>query len=380
MDGLTVDNRSDIYSLGITLYEMLSGVTPFSSTSIPTLIKEKFSGKYRQISSYRQDVPPHIISVISKCIAVSPKDRFSSVTEIINALNTPEDIGTVIIGPKPKLAISVKKIVSVFSVITAIMLVIIIVLTANLAGKSSQLLKSKDEIVALKSTIDESISPNSTVGSVTDSPVKTTVTEASAAITSAGTVAETTAAPELTAAETTAAAETTVAVASDYNIGDKGPAGGFIFYINPDYEADGWKYLEAAPNDFPGSNNDYRIQWDNGEYIDTGATGTTIGTGMPNTQKIVDILSIGSYAAKLCSDLTQGGYSDWFLPSKDELNLIYENLHIKRIGSFESSGYWSSSESDAYSAWYQDFDSGLQSSYGYGKLDYGRVRAVRAFN
>jgi Serine/threonine protein kinase len=110
MDGLSVDSRADIYSLGITLYEMLSGVTPFSSTSIPTLIKEKFSGKYRHISSYREDVPPHVIFVISKCIAVSPKDRFGSVAAITDALNTTENTDTVILVPKQKPAIADKKI------------------------------------------------------------------------------------------------------------------------------------------------------------------------------------------------------------------------------------------------------------------------------
>jgi len=106
MDGLSVDSRADIYSLGITLYEMLSGVTPFSSTSIPTLIKEKFSGKYRHISSYREDVPLHVIAVIEKCIAVSPKDRFASAAAIIAALNTLEYNDTVMVGPKPNPVIS----------------------------------------------------------------------------------------------------------------------------------------------------------------------------------------------------------------------------------------------------------------------------------
>ena len=52
-----------------------------------------------------------------------------------------------------------------------------------------------------------------------------------------------------------------------YAIGDIGPAGGYIFYINPDYDQDGWRYLEAAPGDFSGDNNDYRILWYNGNYV-----------------------------------------------------------------------------------------------------------------
>jgi predicted nucleic acid-binding Zn ribbon protein len=183
--------------------------------------------------------------------------------------------------------------------------------------------------------------------------------------------AETTAS-EMTAAGTTSG--TTASAASDYNIGDTGPAGGFIFYINPNYATDGWKYLEAAPGDFPGDNNDYYIQWPNGNNVQTDATATAIGTGMSNTQKIVDIQGNGSYAAKLCFDLTQGGYSDWFLPSKD---LIYENLFLKDIVSFEPIRYWSSSEVDADGAWYQNFGGGSQG--GSSKDGDVRVRAVCAF-
>ena len=111
--------------------------------------------------------------------------------------------------------------------------------------------------------------------------------------------------------------------------------------------------------------------------METGATAIAIGTGMSNTQKIVGIQGEGSYAAKLCSDLTQGGYSDWFLPSKDELNLMYENLHLKGIGSFEPDWYWSSSEGGAVLAWFQFFGSGRQ--YAFNVWGLYRVRAVLAF-
>jgi hypothetical protein len=184
----------------------------------------------------------------------------------------------------------------------------------------------------------------------------------------------------MTAAETTSA--TIAAAASDYNIGDPGPAGGFIFYINPNYEVDGWRYLEAAPSDFPGDNNDYGIQWDYRDYGNnpvTGAAGTTVGTGMTNTQKIVDMQGNGSYAAKLCSDLIQGGFSDWFMPSRDELNLMYENLYLNGLGSFEPDYYWSSSEVGAGFAWIQYFDSGGQFCGKIVKDDGIRVRPVRAF-
>ena len=130
----------------------------------------------------------------------------------------------------------------------------------------------------------------------------------------------------------------------EYNVGDTGPAGGLVFYINPNHETDGWRYLEAAPSDCPGNDNSDRIQWGNICWRTTCATTTAIGTGKANTQKIVNIQGKGSYAAKLCCGLTLNGFSDWFLPSKDELNLMYENLHLHLLGGFASDLYWSSSE------------------------------------
>jgi hypothetical protein len=72
------------------------------------------------------------------------------------------------------------------------------------------------------------------------------------------------------------------------------------------------------------------------------------------------------------------GYDDWFLPSKDELNLMYQNLKQKGLGEFSSSWYWSSSEDGNYGAWNQHFSDGSQ---GYITKDNTSlsVRAVRAF-
>jgi hypothetical protein len=72
-----------------------------------------------------------------------------------------------------------------------------------------------------------------------------------------------------------------------------------------------------------------------------------------------------------------GGNNDWFLPSLDELNLMYENLYLEGVGGFGDDYYWSSSEGIAGLAWYQYFFIGYQGSY-YKYFPY-RVRAVRAF-
>ena len=74
-------------------------------------------------------------------------------------------------------------------------------------------------------------------------------------------------------------------------------------------------------------------------------------------------------------DANGAKFNDWRLPTKDELNLIF--MQKDSIGGFTDTYYWSSAEDDSNSAWNQDFDVGIQSSY-YKTSTYG-VRAVRAF-
>jgi len=101
-----------------------------------------------------------------------------------------------------------------------------------------------------------------------------------------------------------------------YHIGDTGLAGGIIFY-DQGAVINGWRYLEAAPYD-----QNTGMQWGT-QSINTGATGTAIGTGKSNTAAIVAALGTGySYPALLCKNFSLNGYSDWFLPSTDELGEI----------------------------------------------------------
>ena len=157
-----------------------------------------------------------------------------------------------------------------------------------------------------------------------------------------------------------------------HSLGDTGPAGGWVFYDKGSY-SDGWRYLEAAPSD-----QSTGIQWYNGSNVDTGAIGSAIGTGQANTTAIAAKQRAGSYAAQLCNDLTVGGYSDWFLPSKDELNQMYLNLKKQGVGGFASDYYWNSLEYTTDSAWDQYFGNGQQ-YYGNPKSIADRVRAARAF-
>ena len=118
------------------------------------------------------------------------------------------------------------------------------------------------------------------------------------------------------------------------------------------------------------------IAWSNITFTKIGATaqGILIGTGQTNTTAIVGQSGCVSGAAWLCNNLNEGGYTDWFLPSKDELSKLY--LNKVAIGGFADKFYWSSSELNALTAWGQSFNSGG----GYGsKSSTFRVRAVRAF-
>ena len=158
-----------------------------------------------------------------------------------------------------------------------------------------------------------------------------------------------------------------------YNIGDIGPAGGYIFY-DKGFISDGWRFLEAAPSD-----TEFSATW--GPYDDIQGTSTVIGSGKRNTQFIIEKLNqLGNKnsAAHLCAGLEYNGYNDWFLPSKDELDLMFKNLKEKNTGGFRKYSYWSSSQTiDIPScAWYMPFSDYLS---GAKLINQHSVRAIRAF-
>ena len=169
--------------------------------------------------------------------------------------------------------------------------------------------------------------------------------------------------------------------------------GGLIAYLNT---TTGTGLIAAATDQSTG------IQWTMSAHQSTtvpnGATDITNGSA--NTASIVAQAGVpaaggDNYAAYLCDTLTLGGYTDWYLPSKDELYLLYKNLHrygcsaavpggtdntpcATSVGGFANNYYWSSTEYDFSAAWKQDFYFGSQYSSG-GKSFILDVRAVRAF-
>ncbi len=153
--------------------------------------------------------------------------------------------------------------------------------------------------------------------------------------------------------------------------------GGIVAYIlksgDPGYDPNVYHGLIAATADQSAG-----IIWALPAYQGTSVPGTllTIGSGSANTDKIITQNGTGStYAAGLARAYSGGGYIDWYLPSKDELNKLY--LNRVAVGGFAGTYYCSSSEYDANYAWNQNFNNGNQ--YDYGKANTFRVRAVRAF-
>ena len=155
-------------------------------------------------------------------------------------------------------------------------------------------------------------------------------------------------------------------------VGQKGPGNGIVFF-NKGNTNGGWQYLEAAPSD-----QSKGTAWGcQGTSIP--GTQLTVGSGKENTSLIVAGCNDTSFPAKLCDNLTLGGQSDWFLPSRDELNLMYKNLHLNNEGNFYTSNYyWSSTEQGPFYACYFHF--GLGTADKILKSHFTLyVRAIRAF-
>ncbi len=110
---------------------------------------------------------------------------------------------------------------------------------------------------------------------------------------------------------------------TEYSIGSLGPAGGYIFYDKGTY-SDEWRYLEAAP-----------YGWYSGA---------------------VDPLKDWMNALLVCADIEIQGFSDWELPSKQYLDLMYHNLHVLGLGSFTSGSYYSSTRYDDENVWSLNFN------------------------
>lgn len=176
-----------------------------------------------------------------------------------------------------------------------------------------------------------------------------------------------------------------------YKIGDIGPGGGIVFYTSeiafPVHNGDGTSqmcnFLEVSPIDLG------TVPWISATQFSPG-TSDGLGAGMINTYNIIKSdtnRSVANNAAYLCNQYytETTKKNDWYLPSKVELDLIYQNLVFGKTDKYKFNGKWfwsSSGRNGNLSAWGQRFSDGLQNlgslNY-YTKYDTYSVRAVRAF-
>jgi hypothetical protein len=117
------------------------------------------------------------------------------------------------------------------------------------------------------------------------------------------------------------------------------------------------------------------INWRNATNAFTYAVRDGFYAGQYNTDRIITRLGAGSYAATTCANYKGGGFSDWYLPSLYELNLLYIQKAV--VGGFSNTVYWSSKDYNLSTAYGQDFNSGSTATYT--KTTNRYVRAIRAF-
>jgi len=146
-------------------------------------------------------------------------------------------------------------------------------------------------------------------------------------------------------------------------------AGGIVFYL----DQTGRHGLVCAPYDqgtlWWGCNRKAMLE-----------TSRNLGRGRANTSLLVSRCRTRTTAARECHDLWLYGYTDWYLPSIEELKLMFYNLHARGVGNFNGGFYWSSTEYNPALAIAFDFqfftfrfECLLTKNY------YCHVRAVRSF-
>lgn len=170
---------------------------------------------------------------------------------------------------------------------------------------------------------------------------------------------------------------------SAYNIGDQGPAGGVIFYVDDSSKFENFDYLESAPFACEGQEKLWALTAEDLKAalaVVSSWDADTIGQGQASTNAMLNVsknFNDIKTASGFAHALECGGKSDWFVPSKGELDLMYQNLALNEIGEFTDGYYWSSSSYLAGRAWNMPFSEGA--SFDGNKDGNFAVRPIRSF-
>lgn len=154
--------------------------------------------------------------------------------------------------------------------------------------------------------------------------------------------------------------------ANGYAAGDALGGGLFVF------EDSGYAYISAAADQSTDA------PW-GCQGTDISGTLSAVGTGSANTALIVAGCTTSGISARICDQLTLNGYSDWFLPSLDELAQMYTKLAADGLGNFANHTYWSSTQESATQAYTIDMNNGNQGTHAKDNTSNRYTRAMRRF-
>jgi hypothetical protein len=153
--------------------------------------------------------------------------------------------------------------------------------------------------------------------------------------------------------------------------GQTSSSGGIVFFDKGFY-SDGWRYLEISPSEVGNA-----PMGCNGTA--TPGTSQSVGSGQSNTNLIISTCSTIGIAARACDNYELNGFTDWYLPSRYDLNLVRYNLYENGVGNIPYIVYWSSSiASGTANAWQVQMGGAFVSSER-NKLDAIPFRAARSF-